>query len=257
MLPYFELIDIHIGTWVIRIWGVFVSLSFVVGLWLALREARRRQLATEPMIDLTIWVIIAAMIGSRIFYILNEWDLYRANIIGWFEIWDGGMAMYGGLLGGAAAAWIFLRYKKLATAAYFDLLAYVLPLAIAVGRLGCFLIHDHLGRLTAFPLGVKLVDGTIRHDLALYEILFGILLFVVFMWWRRRQLPAGLMTAVFIMAYGGFRFFFDFLRASDVPLADPTVWLGWHPSQYVAVISLLLSAGWVFINRDKLRAHKI
>lgn len=252
MLPYFELNDIHVGTWVIRTWGIFVSLSFVVGLWLAHREAKRRRLLSDPLIDLTIWVIIAAMIGARVFYILNEWELFRGNMLGWFKIWDGGMAMYGGMLGGGIAAWIYLGRHKLARAPYFDVLAYVMPIAIAVGRLGCFFIHDHLGRTTRFLLGIKLPEGSIRHDLGLYEILFGIGLLVFFIWWRHRSLPDGLMTAVFIMAYGGFRFGFDFLRASDVPLADPTVWLGLHPSQYVAGVSILLAAGWIFINRAKL-----
>ena len=252
MLPYFQLNDIHIGTWVIRTWGIFVSLSFIVGLWLAYREARRKRLLSDPLIDLTIWIIIAAIIGARVFYILNEWELFRGNLIGWLKIWDGGMAMYGGIIGGAIAAWTYLGRHKLDRATYFDILAGVMPIAIAVGRLGCFFVHDHLGRTTKFLLGIKLPDGTIRHDLALYEILFGVGLFIFFIWWRRRSLPAGLMTAVFIMAYGGFRFGFDFLRASDVPLADPTVWLGLHPSQYVAGVSILLATGWIFINRAKL-----
>ncbi|MFA6198536.1 MAG: prolipoprotein diacylglyceryl transferase family protein [Patescibacteria group bacterium] len=251
MLPYFQLTDIHIGTWVIRTWGIFVSLAFVIGLWQALREAKRRQLATEPVIDVTIWIMIAAMAGGRVFYIMNEWPWYRNDIVSWFKIWDGGLAMYGGLIGGVIAAGLYFWYRHLPKAAYFDVLAYVMPLAIAVGRVGCFLIHDHLGRATTFILGVKIPDGTVRHDLALYEILFGMVLFIFFHWWRRKNIPAGLMTVVFIIVYGFFRFGFDFLRATDLPMADPTIWPGIHPSQYAAGLSVLIAAVWLLINHPK------
>jgi hypothetical protein len=65
MIPYFELVDFHIGTWVIRTWGVFVAVAFLVGLWLVEREAKQRGLSAERMIDMTIWIIIAAMIGAK------------------------------------------------------------------------------------------------------------------------------------------------------------------------------------------------
>jgi len=192
------------------------------------------------------------MIGGRVFYVWNEWELFRSDFLARFKIWDGGLTMYGGMMGGAIATWIYCWRRRLATLAYFDVIAYVMPLAIAIGRVGCFLIHDHLGRMTTFWLGIKMPDGTIRHDLALYEIIFGVILFMFFSWWHRKPLASGVMTAGFIMAYGGFRLAFDFLRATDLPLADPMVWFGLHPSQIVAIISLGLAVGWLIYHRKKL-----
>lgn len=241
MIPYFRVETISIGPATINMWGLLVSVALLVGWWLVRRSARQLQADGETAGDLVLLVFGGGLIGARLFYVFNEWQTFVDDPSVIWRIWDGGMAIYGGLIGGALTGWFFLRWRGLPILPYADIIARTLPITIAIGRVGCLLIHDHLGSLTAQPWGQQLAGGSVRHELALYEIVFMLGLSVVLnlrtRWWQRPGQP----TLVFLFSYGLFRFLADFLRARDLVGADPVGWLGLHPSQWVAGLSVVLA----------------
>ncbi|MDD5567042.1 MAG: prolipoprotein diacylglyceryl transferase [Patescibacteria group bacterium] len=257
MIPYFEIYSFNLGPVTINVWGFFIALAFLAATLLGYREAKRRGLAGESVLDLAIVILIASLIGGRIFYVFNEWGYYHDNLIEALKIWEGGLGIYGGFIGAVLAGWAYLRLKKLPFWTFADAIGFVLPLGLAIGRIGCFLIHDHLGRITALPWGIKTADGTIRHETALYEIVFGLVVFGLFVWLRNKpwfQKQTGRLILVFFVLYGLFRFFSDMLRATDLPGSDPVVWLGLHPSQFFSLGAIAIGLLALFLKRKAKQA---
>ena len=115
-----------------------------------------------------------------------------------------------------------------------------LPLGWFIGRIGCFLIHDHPGTLTNSPFGVQFPDGA-RFDLGMIDGLIGLLIFAVAFPLHRtigKKFP-GVTTAVVIQLYAVLRFMADFLRATDLPNSDPRIY-GFTPGQYASGILFLV-----------------
>src|SRR3989338_6907421 len=167
MIPYFQIIQIHLGPISIYTWGFMVALGILVATAVAARFAKTRGQDPKLIWDLSFWVIIGAFIFARLFHVFYDPALYFAEPFEIVKIWQGGMSMTGGLFGAAIFGVVYLRFKKVDVFSHIDTAMFALPLGIGIGRIGCFLIHDHPGTLTHFVLGVN-YPGGVRHDLGLY-----------------------------------------------------------------------------------------
>lgn len=224
MIPYITSTTISLGFITIQTWGLFVALGFLAGATASAWIAKKRGLKSVVVWDVLGWIIIGSMIGARIFHIVfYEPIYYLSNPWEVFAIWHGGMSMMGGLLGAALAGIGYLKYKKLDLWKYVDVLAFGLPLGYFIGRIGCFLIHDHPGKPTSFFLGVLYPDGIVRHDLGLYHSLFGLLLFLIFLFLSKKKVQTGFFIVAFLCSYGLFRFIFDFLRVGETSFLFLTI----------------------------------
>lgn len=248
MIPYFEFKTIPIGPLTIQVWGLLVALGIFAGAWLGARMAKRRGLDGGLVWDAAVWIVVGAMVMARLFHVvLYEPAQYLADPLSVVAIWEGGMSMFGGFAGALVAFVLFVRRRKLDAWRYADAMVYGLPCGIGIGRIGCFLIHDHPGTLTSFWLGVKYPDGSVRHDLGLYESIYGFALAVVFFLLARRNAKPPTYIVTFLGTYGIFRFATDFLRVID------TRYLGLTPAQYLS-IAMVVASVWIW-NR-KLSAKK-
>jgi len=251
MIPYFQFTTITLGPITIQVWGLMVALGMLAGAWAAAKMAKHRGQDEKIIWDLSVWVIIAAMIGARIIHVVYEPATYLADPMEFFRLWHGGFSVMGGFLGALIAGVWFLRRKHVDVWAYSDTALFGLPLGLFIGRIGCFLIHDHPGTLTDFVGGVQFPDGT-RHDHGLYLSINGLLLFCAFLLLARRGARTGTYAVVFLLWYGTIRFFLDFLRATDGAIVD-TRYLGLTPAQY---FSLMMVAGGAWLFHKKLsRKH--
>ena len=251
MIPYFELKTIPLGPLTIQAWGLMVALGIFVGAWVGARMAKRRGLDPSAVWDAAVWIVIGAMVMARLFHVaFYDPARYLADPLSVVAIWEGGMSMFGGFAGALAAGIWFMRRRKLDIWQYADAMVYGLPVGIGIGRIGCFLIHDHPGTLTHFILGIKYPDGSVRHDLGLYESLNGLALFVVFLFLKKKNPSTGTFLTVFLLWYGFSRFILDFFRATDGAIVDAR-YAGLTPAQYVAVI--LFALGVIHIRRCRVR----
>ncbi len=231
MIPFIGLKTISLGPLTIQVWGLMVALGILAGTATAARLAKRRGLDASVVWDVAVWITVASMIGGRLFHVVfYDPATYLADPLQIVEIWKGGMSMFGGLVGATIAALWFLRRKKLDLLVYADTLCHGLPIGIGIGRIGCFLIHDHPGTLTHFVLGTTFPDGSVRHDLGLYESLYGFALAIVFALLAKRNAKPPTYLVVFLSAYGIFRFLADFLRIVD------TRYFGLTPAQFLSVV---------------------
>lgn len=255
MIPYFEIHTLPLGPLTIQVWGLFVSLGLLLALLLFLRSIRKKVLSKDVALDFFIWALVGGLIGARVFYFL----FYQNDFSDWFGLfrfWQGGASSLGAFVGGGLAVWFWAKRKNFHwadLAPYFDSLAAPFWLGWGIGRLGCFLIHDHVGRLSNFFLAVNFPDAA-RHDLGLYEALLAILLSVVFFLLSSRfKNKRGFLAALSILIYALARFFLDFLRATDLPQSDPH-FFNLTLVQWVAAVAVLILTFLLF--RDKMLRQK-
>lgn len=222
MIPYFQWTHFYIGPVPIHIWGLMVSLGIVFGLFVSIQFAKSREVPTQHIIDISFWLILFALIGARLVFILSDISFFVQNPWSVFKIWEGGMSISGGFLGALMASWTLLRKKKYPLLKYIDTLLFGLPAGLWIGRLGCFFIFDHPGVATSFFLGQKYIDGIIRHNHGLYLSINGLLLFLLYLylWKRRPRQRYGFYAIVFLLWYGVTRFCLDFMRSWDLSITD-------------------------------------
>lgn len=246
MIPYFYLPTISLGPVTVNTWGLMVALGFLLATILAKREAKRRGLDPKPLLDGAFWIIIASMIGARLVHVfLYDWPYYREHLGEIVKIWHGGLSSYGGFAGGAMVGYVALKKYRAQLWSYADCIAWGAAPGWTVGRIGCFLIHDHPGTLTHFFLAVKQPDGAARHDLGLYDGLLSLFIFFVLMVVRRKKPRHGTLVLTLMGVYASVRFFLDFLRVTDVR------YLGFTPAQYASVLMLCMVV-WFVVKFKKL-----
>ena len=151
-------------------YGLLIASGFILGIWLAQREGKRRGQDPERIADLTFWILVAALVGSRVYYILVNWRDYFevgsflastpfGRIPRLLAIWEGGLVFYGGFIGSVLVAWFFMRRHGMPFLAHADTLIPSVALGHFFGRLGCFaagccwgdVAHTHLPWLVRFP----------------------------------------------------------------------------------------------------------
>jgi phosphatidylglycerol:prolipoprotein diacylglycerol transferase len=150
-------------------YGLLIASAFLVGIWLAQREARRRGQDPERLADLAFWILVAALVGSRVYYIFVNWDDYfgaRAlvstpvgRIPRLLAVWEGGLVFYGGFIGAALTAWWYMRRAGMGFLAHADTLIPSVAFGHFLGRLGCYaagccwgeVAHGHLPWAARFP----------------------------------------------------------------------------------------------------------
>lgn len=228
MIPWIESHIIQLGPLPLQTWGTFVAAGFVIATGISARRAREKGLDPKLIWDMAFWIFIAAMIGSRLFHVLiYDPAYYLAHPLDAIDPRKPGFAIMGGLLSGAAVVFWFLRRRHLDFIAYADTLVWGIPWGCGIGRIGCFLIHDHPGTLSSFALAVKYPDGKSRHDLGLYLSLVGFAIGFIFLFLNRKRRAPGFFLGAFFVLDGFSRLWLDAYRVADVRYfgLTPTQWL--------------------------------
>lgn len=258
MIPFFQANIILMGPLTIQVWGLFVSLGIVAGIILARILAKRFFLSSDVVLDLSTWALIGGIVGARlihVFFYEPTYYLYHLKEI--FFIWQGGASSLGGFLGAGLALLVFAYKRKFSwkeLLPYFDIMSLSLWLGWGIGRVGCFMIHDHIGRLSNSWIAVNYPGGA-RFDLGLLESLLAIFVFVVFAFFFKKlvKLSWGLVFTYSFVVFAVFRFGLDFLRATDVNISDVRWWF-LTPMQWgILAVLLGLTIGRIY---SKISARK-
>jgi len=252
MIPYFHFEFIRLGPLKLYMWGFFVSLGFLAVLVFFIKKYPKEK---EIFVDLILYILIGAIVGARLFYSLFYTPELSTGLKNILKVWDGGMSSFGGFFGGFFVALFYAHYKKINFYNLAQKLAFILPLGLAIGRVGCFLINDHPGlKTTASPLSLAYPGGS-RFDLGFLLMLFNLLIFVYFVIdFRFFSLLKsktiffirGHYLEKFLLIYGVGRFFLDFLRVGEPQYA------GLIPSQYGSIL-LIAIFGYLIINTKRKR----
>lgn len=241
MIPFFGRETLSLFGLTIQVWGLFIALAFGIGTWVAYRRAVRLGLKPEHVVNLAGWIFVAAMVGSRVFHVVvYEPEYYLQHPWSALDPREPGYAIMGGFLGATIAFFWYAKRFALNWIEYADTLIWGLPWGCGVGRIGCFLIHDHPGTLTNSPLGVEYPDGQVRHDLGLYLSLVGFAIGITFLFLNRKTRPAGFWFALFLLLEGTSRLALDSFRLADVR------YVGLTPAQILGLFFITGGTYWLF-----------
>jgi phosphatidylglycerol:prolipoprotein diacylglycerol transferase len=220
---------IDAGWFQIRSYGYMLALSFLVGIYLAAWRAKRRGVKPQYILDLSVYIILSAVVGSRFLYVLFHLEDYSSPLE-FFALWEGGATFYGGLVLALAASVWFTRRKGLSFLAVADIMAPSIALGMALTRVGCFFSGCCFGRPTDAPWGVlfpttcqagrysadvaiELGVGVVHlHPTQLYSSLYGLVIFAVLLLVERRLTKRGALLGLLLVLAGLSRFTVDFLR---------------------------------------------
>lgn len=196
-------------------YGAMVALGILVGLAVVLHAGKREGLDGDAVFDLALYMIVAGVLGSRIAYVLLEWEKYGTEPAAMLRIWDGGLSFFGALVLCLAVFIWFSRRRALSVTRTGDVLALGVAAGYPFGRIGCFLNGCCYGLPTDHVLGIAFpFDGVLRHPTQLYSAGFGVLIFLT-LWMLNRKKPFhGFLMWLFLILYGGYRFLIDFWRVS-------------------------------------------
>jgi phosphatidylglycerol:prolipoprotein diacylglycerol transferase len=215
---------LRIGNLHIYSYGVMLFISFLCGIVIVEHRAKKFGVAPNKITDLALWVLLAVVVGSRLFYVAFHWQEFSHDLIGIIAFWRGGLAglmFYGGFLGGIIAGFLYVYLNKLPVRRLMDAVTPAIMLGEGFTRIGCFLNGCCFGVPTNGPCGIVFphdspagalfVDKAI-HPTQLYSSAAGFLLFFSALWLERRKLRPGVLSAVLLIIYSLFRFGIDFVR---------------------------------------------
>ncbi|RPF49897.1 phosphatidylglycerol:prolipoprotein diacylglycerol transferase [Thermodesulfitimonas autotrophica] len=231
----------HIGNFAVHSYGVMLAVAVLVGLLAGEREAKRRGIDPDFVLNLTILLVVGGIIGSRIAYVLIEWPYFAAHPQEIVRVWDGGLSFYGAVIVAVPLMWLYGRRGGLRFGDIADVAAFGAAAGYPFARIGCFLNGCCYGKPTTVPWAVAFpFDGVPRHPTQLYAVLLGALIFGALLYFRRRQRFAGQLAILYLIFYSAYRFFIDFFRVS--PPAGAYLTLGQVASLLVAGAALVVLA---------------
>jgi phosphatidylglycerol:prolipoprotein diacylglycerol transferase len=208
-----------IGPITLYSYGFMLMVAFIVGTALAAREARRKGLDGDAILDMAPWVLIASIVGARLIFVAQNWAEFSANPSEVFKVWTGGLTFYGGLAGALlAGVWCAWR-RRLPFWRFADAVAPSVALGYAIGRVGCFLNGCCYGSPTDLPWACRFPDATLlggltppSHPVQLYAAVVNLGIFAVLYWLNQRAVVPGQVFLSFLMLYSLYRFGAEFLR---------------------------------------------
>lgn len=252
--PNIDPVAIALGPVQIHWYGLMYMVGFISAWWLIRRWALRpnSRWTLEQVDDLIFYCALGVVLGGRLGYtFFYNLSAFMQDPLMILRVWEGGMSFHGGILGVAAAMFLFARRTGHGFFEVADRVALVTPIGLGAGRIGNFINSELWGRTTEVSWGVVFPNGgpLPRHPSQLYEFaLEGVLLFICLAVYSRRHPPAGALAALLVMLYGVFRFIVEFVRMPDQHLGY--VAFGWMTRGQVLSLPMiavgLLVLIWVY-----------
>lgn len=238
-----------LGEWgpiTIRWYGLLIAVAVLIGVTLSQYLAKRRGVKPELIGDLAIWLILAALVGARTYYVLFQWQEYATRPEDIIAIWKGGIAIHGAIIGGALAALVFARLNRVSFWQLADLVAPSLILGQAIGRWGNFFNSEAFGTPTNLPWKLfippsrrplEYLNYEYFHPTFLYESIWNVLVFalLLFLFFRgRSRLKVGTLALVYLIAYSSGRIWIEGFRTDSLMLGPLRI------AQVVSLVAIAL-----------------
>ncbi len=254
----------------IAFYGMIIGAAILIGLLIALKEAKRTGQKKETYYDLAIYGVIFSVLSARLYYVIFSWDMYKGNLLSIFNFRQGGLAIYGGIIGAVATGIIYAKKKHLSAALIFDTVAMSLVNGQMLGRWGNFFNREAFGEYTNGLFAMQLpVDAVRASDITdkmqkhivkldgvsyiqvsptfLYESFWCLLVLLVLFFWRKRKRYDGELFLIYLFGYGLGRVWIEGLRTDQLLLPG----IGWPVSQVLAGMIVLVTGVLMVYKRKK------
>lgn len=225
-------IFLEIGPITIYWYSVFILIAFVVGYFIATKEFKRHNISLSFLNDYFFYLIPIVILGARIYYVIFEWEYYARNLTEVFAVWNGGLAIHGGVFAGIIFTIYYTKKYSISTLKLMDIAAPALILGQAIGRWGNFFNQEAFGSPTTLSALVDLhlpqfvidgmrIDGVYYHPTFFYESVACLIGFIVMIIVRRcKKLKLGQISSIYFVIYGITRFFIEAMRQDSLMLGS-------------------------------------
>ena len=238
-------------------YGVIIAFGMVLGVLLAMHRAKKRNIRSDMIFDFILLALPLAIICARAYYVIFEWDNYVDNLLKIFAINEGGLAIYGGIIGGFIAALVFSKLKKMPLLTLLDLVVPSLILGQAIGRWGNFVNQEAFGNIITnsnfqfFPFAVFIEDlGEWHQATFFYESAWNIILLAIVLILGYKRDKDGTLLSTYFIGYGLGRFLIEGLRTDSL-----YIFPGIRVSQMLSLILIAVGiALLILIKKDIIKA---
>lgn len=239
----------------IAYYGIIIGTAILLGFWISAREAKRTGQNPENYLDMGIIGVIAGIVGARLYYVIFSWDMYKDNLLDIFNLREGGLAIYGGVIAAVISVLVLAKVKHLSAPQIFDTIAMALLNGQMLGRWGNFFNREAFGGYTDSLFAMRLPLDAVRssdvteqmrrhieridgvsyiqvHPTFLYESLWCMVLLIILFAYRKHKKYEGELFLMYLFGYGLGRFWIEGLRTDQLLL----------PGVGIAVSQLLAGA---------------
>ena len=240
----------------VRWYSLCILIGMLLALFLFIKEGRRFNYPQEFLFNLFFWVVIIGIISARLYYCAFEYEAYKDNLLDIFKIWEGGLAIHGGIIGGLLTMIFYTKRYQVSTLKMTDISVPPLLLAQAIGRWGNFFNGEAHGPVTTYYKlkelhipekiieGMK-IDNIYYHPTFLYESIYCLVGFIILLILRRfKYIKRGQLTCLYMMYYGVGRFFIESMRTDSLMLG------GFKMAQIISIALFIIGLlGFIIIGR--------
>lgn len=242
----FEIFNINIYGY-----GTMIAIGICAAILLLARRARQRSYDEDSILNMSIFAIIAGILGGKLLYIITDIKSIMEDPSLLKDI-GSGFVIYGAIIGGAIAVFIYCRRKKWSVPKVFDLAIPSIPLAQGFGRIGCFLAGCCYGKETILRIGVEFKNspfapsGVHLHPTQIYSSIFDFCLAFFLLWYDRKERKDGRVFSLYVIIYSIGRFLVEFLRD------DPRGFVGvLSTSQFISIFTLIIGIFFFHLHKFK------
>ncbi len=243
-------------------YGLMLFFAFLGSMNIAARRAKQEKIDPEIVFDMALYVFIGGLVGARLFYVVQYWGVKVHTFWEIFQIWNGGIVLYGSILGGTAAFFLYRSLRTFPLLAMLDVIAPALAFGIAIGRIGCFLNGCCYGDTCSLPWGVEFpkhsppwdsevgrglippsADSSLPlHPTQLYSTIDGLILMTLLLAYFPLRKRDGQVMALLMLTYPISRFLVEHLRSDEgIFFAGMTI------SQVISVGIFVFGLGFWFV----------
>ena len=256
----------------VALYGVIIGIGVMCGVLMAAHVAKREKMNPDQVWDVAIYAIVFSILGARIYYVIFQWDMYKDNLAGIFNLRNGGLAIYGAVIAAFLTLFIYTRVKKQSFLQLVDVCVPGLTLGQAIGRWGNFTNREVFGGYTDNILAMRLPIDAVRsrditadvaahiaegtnyiqvHPTFLYECLWNLLLLCLMLVYHRHKKFKGEIWLLYLGGYGLGRFWIEGIRTDQLYLMGTTI----PVSQLIAIICVVVAVGADIVVRFRLRGQ--
>lgn len=230
----------------IRWYGILIGLGILLAAIYCGRLASKEGESPDLVTDLILWALPVSVVFARTYYVVFSWDSYKDNIVDVFKIWEGGIAIYGAIIGAVLTAFIFFRIKKVNVLKMFDICCLGLLIGQAIGRWGNFVNAEAFGYSCSYLWGMSINGEAPVHPTFLYESLWNTIGFFLLSFLNRKRPFYGFTFFMYLTWYGLGRIIIEGMRT------DSLYFMGMRISQIVAFLCIIMGiSGIIFLFKRK------